>query len=92
MLSITGLRRLPMVPGGSIRPAIIVSGFLGSMGNAAFIVATRLGNLSIVAVVGSLFPAATVTLAYLFLHERLSPLQLLGVGAALTAVGLVSTG
>ncbi len=92
MLSIAGRRRLPMVPGGGIWPAIIVSGFLGSMGNAAFIVATRLGNLSIVAVVGSLFPAATVTLAYLFLHERLSPLQLLGVGAALTAVGLVSTG
>jgi drug/metabolite transporter (DMT)-like permease len=92
LLVITGFRRLPLVPVASVWLPIVGSGLFGSVGNLAFIVATRLGNLSIVAVVSSLFPAATVILAYLFLRERLSRIQLTGVVAALAAIALVSTG
>lgn len=92
LLVITGFRRLPMVPVASVWLPIVGSGIFGSLGNLAFIVATRAGNLSIVAVVSSLFPAGTVILAYLFFHERLSRVQLVGVVAALTAIALVSAG
>jgi drug/metabolite transporter (DMT)-like permease len=92
VLVITGFRKLPMVPVGRVWPMILGSGLLGSMGNLAFIIAARLGDLTIVAVVSSLFPAATVILAYLFLHERLGRLQRVGVVAALVAVALVSAG
>lgn len=92
VLVVSGLRRLPAVPLTGVWLPILGSGFLGSMGNLAFIVATRSGHLSIVAVVSSLFPAGTVILAYLFLQERLSRVQLVGVAAALAAVGLVSAG
>ncbi len=90
--AITALRKLPMVPVGRGWPMILGSGLLGSIGYLTFIVAARLGDLTIVAVIGSLFPAATVVLAYLFLHERLSRLQRIGVVAALIAVALVSAG
>ena len=92
VLAITGLRRLPMVPVGPVWPMILGSGLLGSTGYLAFIIAARLGDLTIVAVVSSLFPAATVVLAYLFLHERLRRVQQIGVIAALIAVALVSAG
>ena len=90
--AIAALRRLPMVPVAWVWPMVVGSGLLGSIGYLAFIVASRLGDLTIVAVVGSLFPAATVVLAYLFLDERLSRLQRIGVVAALIAVALVSVG
>ena len=91
ILLISALRRVVMRPERAIVPQIIASGFIGSMGNLAFILSTASGALAIVAVVASLFPAATVGLAYLFLGERLSRSQLTGVVAALIAVALVSS-
>ena len=41
---------------------------------------------------GSLYPAMTVVLARLVLHQRLLPLQLAGIVAALAGVVLVSVG
>lgn len=92
MLTISVVRRLPLLADRSVWPLVLGSGFIGSLGNLSFIVATSLGELSIVAVVASLFPAATVALAYTFLGERLSRVQLVGVVAALAAVALVSSG
>lgn len=92
MLAVTTVRRLPMLADRAVWWLILASGFIGSIGNLAFIVATRDGNLSIVSVVSSLFPAATVALAFLLLHERLGRIQLIGVAAALAAVALVSAG
>lgn len=92
MLLVSLVRRLPMLADRAVWPFILASGVIGSTGQLAFIVATRDGTLSIVAVVASLFPAATVALAYVFLSERLGRLQLVGVAAALTAIALVSAG
>jgi len=92
MLAVSKLRRMPIKPDITAWPFILAAGFIGSMGNLAFIIATRDGNLSIVSVVASLFPAATVALAYVFLAERLDRIQWVGVFAALAAVGLVSAG
>ncbi len=92
MLAVAAVRRLPLLADRAVWWPILASGLIGSLGNLAFIVATRNGNLSIVSVVSSLFPAATVGLAFLLLHERLGRVQLIGVGAALAAVALVSAG
>ena len=43
-------------------------------------------------VLGSLYPVMTVLLAYAFLHERLTPLQLAGIGVALAGVAALSVG
>ena len=64
---------------------VIVSGLLDASANGIFQLATQRGLLAIVAVIGSLYPAATVVLARIFLHERLNRLQITGVVAALIA-------
>jgi drug/metabolite transporter (DMT)-like permease len=60
--------------------------------NLAFGYASRLGLLSIVAVLGSLYPVATVLLARWVHGERIAPIQHAGVAAALTGVVLIGLG
>lgn len=84
--------------GRSLRPApgsvrlIAVAGMLDLTANALYLLAATRGLLSVVAVLGSLYPASTVVLAVLVLRERLGPPQWLGVGLAVTAVALVAAG
>lgn len=60
--------------------------------NALFALASGHGLLALVSVLGSLYPVATVVLAYLLLRERLTPLQLVGVGVVLAGVATLSVG
>ena len=74
----------------NVLPTILVSGVLDMTANVFFVLAARSGMLSIVAVVSSLYPAATIALAGMFLHERLTPVQWAGVGCALAGVALIA--
>jgi drug/metabolite transporter (DMT)-like permease len=73
-------------------PALVLVGLLDVTANAGFAVATTHGYLSIVAVLGSLFPLVTVALAHVRLHERLSRGQRAGVGLALAGVLAIAGG
>jgi drug/metabolite transporter (DMT)-like permease len=46
--------------------------------------------MDVAAVLGALYPASTVLLAWLILKERISPLQVLGILLALVAVGMLA--
>ena len=59
-------------------------------GTLAYSAATQEGDLSVVSVLGTLFPVVTILLAYVFLGERLSRTQALGVAAAIGGGVLMS--
>ena len=69
---------------------VVGSGVLDACANGVFQLASQRGMLSIVAVVGSLYPVATVILAWVLLKERLNPVQLVGVALALLAAATLS--
>jgi drug/metabolite transporter (DMT)-like permease len=71
-------------------PRVAVPGILLFAGTLCYSAATREGDLSVVSVLGSLFPVITVGLAFALLGERLGRLQGVGVVAALAGVALVS--
>lgn len=71
-------------------PRVAVPGVLLFAGTLCYAAATRLGDLSVVSVLGSLFPVVTVGLAFFFLGERLNRIQALGVVSTLVGVLLVS--
>ncbi len=72
-------------------PQLVGIGLLDTGANTMFAIATTGGLLSLVAVLGGLFPVVTVALAYLILHERLQPIQRAGVILALAGIPLIST-
>ena len=83
--SIGGLQRADL-------PQLGVIGVLDVGANLLFGFATTLGLLSVVSVLGSLYPVVTVLLAWAVLKERLLPAQYVGVAAALVGVALIAGG
>jgi len=71
-------------------PGIVAVGLLDTSANGLFALATTHGFLSLVAVLGSLYPVVTVVLAYLVLRERLAPHQVAGVLCTLAGVALIA--
>jgi len=68
-----------------------VIGFFDVTANLTYGMATTMGMLSVVAVLGSLYPVVTVLLAHVFLGERLMRIQQLGVVVTMVGVGLISS-
>ncbi len=82
-------------PGRGWRPGFpfaATAGVLGGLSNLLFLRATGEGELTIVAVLTSLYPAATVLLARVLLAERWTKVQATGLVISAGAVVLVSLG
>jgi drug/metabolite transporter (DMT)-like permease len=85
------VRRVALPRGGDLW-VLCLAGVIDLLATTLYGVANTHGDLSIVAVVGSLYPIATVILARAVLHERVRPVQAAGVAAALLGVALISVG
>ena len=65
---------------------VLAVGTLDIMANLSYALAAESGLLSIVSVLGSLYPVVTVLLAWAILRERLSAVQYAGVAVAMVGV------
>jgi drug/metabolite transporter (DMT)-like permease len=83
-------RRLASVRVGRELPLLVVPGLLLLLGTLLYTVAADHGQLSLVSVLGSLFPVITVGLGVALLGERLSRVQTVGVAAALAGIVLIA--
>jgi drug/metabolite transporter (DMT)-like permease len=72
--------------------SLLPVGVLDTGANLMFALATTQGLLSVVAVLGSVYPVVTVLLAHLVLHERLLLVQRIGALGALAGAALISAG
>jgi len=80
----------PLAPRRTLLPAIALVGLLDSSANALFVFATRGGYLSVVSVLGSLYPVVTLLAAHVVLSERITRVQRGGVALALVGVCVVA--
>jgi drug/metabolite transporter (DMT)-like permease len=93
MVSIALAWRAPLTPPRRRTLAMAgVAGLLDMAANVMFLVATRLGLLSVVAIIASMAPAWTIGLARGILHEPIGRVQAAGLGLAGAALVLIGLG
>jgi drug/metabolite transporter (DMT)-like permease len=82
--------RKPVRPSRALLRAIALIGVLDVSANALYVFASRSGFLSVVGVLGSLYPIVTLLAAYVVLNERITRVQKGGVVLALVGVCVVA--
>ncbi len=90
LASVTALGLIHQLgPGPGIGLAL-AAGILDATSNVLMLEAGRRGLLTLVGMIIALYPASTVVLARVVLHERLQRHQLFGLGLAAAAVVLIA--
>ena len=68
----------------------LVCGVLDTAGNVFILTGMRMGSLSLMGVLASLYPAGTIALAAIVLKERIALIQWIGMALAIAAIALLS--
>jgi len=84
--------RLPALTVRGTTGFAVLTGVLDMGANVLYLLSLRYTLVSIAAVIASLYPASTVMLARIVLHERLHAVQWAGVACALAGVILMARG
>lgn len=71
-------------------PVLAAIGLLLAAANFLFIIATGMGYLSVISILGSLSPVVVTAYAQLLLHERLAPRQWAAFAAVFVGIALLS--
>jgi drug/metabolite transporter (DMT)-like permease len=79
------------LPAGKI-PPIAVVGVLDMAGNSFYLLAVQTGALAVASVLSALYPVATVLLAAVVLHERVTRDHTIGIALAVAAIVLIGVG
>ena len=78
--------RQPALPPREVWGLCLVNGIVDIGGNGFYVLAAQAGRLDVAAVLGALYPASTVVLAWIVLKERINWLQAFGVLLAFVAI------
>jgi drug/metabolite transporter (DMT)-like permease len=73
-------------------PLLVVTGLFDTGANLLYGASARHGLISVVSVLGSLYPIVLVVLGRFLLKERIAGVQLAGVAVALAGVALIAAG
>jgi drug/metabolite transporter (DMT)-like permease len=84
--------RADWVPRGRAVRLAVLCGPLGALATGTFLLATQSGYLTVAGVLTSLYPASTVLLAALVLHERVHRAQGFGLALCGVAIAFVAAG
>jgi drug/metabolite transporter (DMT)-like permease len=84
------VRRLPVGIPERMGLGLVGLGIVNTLADLLYLLATRHGLLSLVAVITSMYPAVTVALAALVLRERITGRQLVGLAFAAASVALIA--
>jgi drug/metabolite transporter (DMT)-like permease len=90
VLLYAGAIRGTLWPKREVWPISIFSGVIDVTGSVFYVLAAQAGRLDVAAVLAALYPASTVILARLFLKEKITPPQVIGVLLALGAIALMT--
>jgi drug/metabolite transporter (DMT)-like permease len=91
LLLLARIRQQPVRLEKKVALLVLMAGILDAMGNAFFVLAAHSGRLDIASILSSLYPAATILLAALFLRERVTRIQGVGILLALVAIAMISS-
>lgn len=91
LVVVIAVRRIPL-PRGRDAQALVLAGLTDAGATGLYGIALTKGALSVVSVVGSLYPVTTVLLARVVLGERVRAIQAAGIVLALTGVALIAAG
>lgn len=92
VVAVATVLRAPWLPREPRAAAGVISGALGALATGLFMVATHSGDLTVTAVIASLYPAFTVLLAASVLREHVHRAQALGLALCAAAIALVASG
>lgn len=82
------ITRQPAMPPRETWTLCIINGIIDIAGNGFYVLSAHAGRIDVAAVLGALYPASTVLLAWIFLKERISAIQTLGITLAFIAIVL----
>ena len=78
--------RQPAMPPRETWMFCIINGVIDIAGNGFYVLSAHTGRIDVAAVLGALYPASTVLLAWIFLKEKISAIQALGIALAFIAI------
>lgn len=85
-------RHVPVPGTGRQRGTAVAGGVLGAVATVSYLLSAREGLLVVVSVLAALYPAVTVLLARVVLHERNTRWQLVGLAVAGAGVVAITLG
>jgi drug/metabolite transporter (DMT)-like permease len=90
MVAFAIFKHIPVKPPSFSLKLLTLGGLLDIGGNLFFLLAIQSGRLDVAAVLGSLYPAVTASLAWLISKEHIGRLQITGLAAAILAIMLIT--